>query len=388
MNLGNTINRHLYRLFLGAAKGAKQRYYLKKMKAFNRGFVDLLTEGWEEKSRKEAYQRVVVPRWKEYGRRPERFWFELAGSRDHVMDPRFIPSDMYYTELLPYLNNLQFRFALEDKNFLEMFFHDVKQAKTVCRRIAGEYYDANGTLIHEQDAVGLCRNQQAELFIKPSLYGGCGLGIQSFTSRSCSDKKIREYFLDTGENFIVQERIRQHPVLEKISPDSVCTIRVLSLFLNGEVTIPNIFLRYGVAGAGRVMVRNEYDVEILPDGRLASRVYLDEGGWFGRLEAGIKEDDLVIPGMDRIRTLTEALHPRVGHFKWIGWDFTLDEAGDPLLIEFNSTPGEHAQRVCGRPLFGDMTDKVLEDYFRNRSLEGVQLRGCWCTNDNIDRYRE
>ena len=96
----------------------------------------------------------------------------------------------------------------------------------------------------------------------------------------------------------------------------------------------------------------------------------------------------MIPGTDRVIETAKQLHPRVGHFKWIGWDFTLDQDGDPLLIEFNTAPGDHAQRVCGRPLFGDLTDRVLEDYFCGRSMEDYQLRGCWSTNENIDRYRE
>lgn len=61
------------------------------------------------------------------------------------------------------------------------------------------------------------------------------------------------------------------------------------------------------------------------------------------------------------------------------------DAGDPVLIELNASPGDHAQRVCGRPLFGDMTDWVLEDYFKNRSMDNNQLSGSWCTNKNINK---
>ena len=77
----------------------------------------------------------------------------------------------------------------------------------------------------------------------------------------------------------------------------------------------------------------------------------------------------MIPGIDRVLAEVKRIHPRMGHLKWIGWDFTLDEDGDPLLIEFNSAPGDSAQRVCGRPLFGEMTDWILEDYFRRRTWE-------------------
>jgi hypothetical protein len=72
----------------------------------------------------------------------------------------------------------------------------------------------------------------------------------------------------------------------------------------------------------------------------------------------------------------------------LGWDFTLDRDGDPLLIEFNTTPGDHAQRVCGRPLFGEMTDWLLEDYFHKRTMEDFQVRGSWTGSRDIRRFRE
>jgi hypothetical protein len=67
---------------------------------------------------------------------------------------------------------------------------------------------------------------------------------------------------------------------------------------------------------------------------------------------------------------------RLAHFRFIGWDLTLDKDGDPVLIEFNLSPGT----ICGQlstctPIFGDMTDRVLEDFFFERSLENTQKQG-------------
>ena len=60
----------------------------------------------------EAFREKVLPYWQRFGYVPEEFWFEFAGSRDGVMDPRFVPADLFYTELLPYLNE-------DEKAFLE-----------------------------------------------------------------------------------------------------------------------------------------------------------------------------------------------------------------------------------------------------------------------------
>ena len=33
------------------------------------------------------YRNEVLPYWKRFGRRPPKFWFELYGSREHIIDP-------------------------------------------------------------------------------------------------------------------------------------------------------------------------------------------------------------------------------------------------------------------------------------------------------------
>ena len=388
MGVGRTFNKRLYNASFRTTINTKNRYYRNSMETFNRGLTRTVTEGWDREIRREAYRQAVVPYWKQFGRRPKRFWFELAGSRDQKMDPRFIPSDLYYIELLPYINNLPFHWALEDKSYLDRRFPDVKQAQTVCRRIAGEYYAAQMEMIGEEDAVRLCKEHKGDLFIKPSLYSGFGDRIRKFDPSECTDEQIKEYFTVTGPNCIVQEKILQHETLAALNPNSVCTIRVLSLFLKGEVHITLMYLRVGAAGSSHVEVGDEYNAEILPDGHVHPKAWYDGGFWIDAREEGLYDETLVIPGVDNILAQVRHLHPQVGHIKWIGWDFTLDRYGDPLLIEFNTTPGDHAQRVCGRPLFGEMTDWLLDDYFRGRSMEDFQARGCWTGNKDIRRYRE
>ena len=396
MKIERALNKLLYSVSLRTAIASKNHYYRRTMEMHNRSIVETFAGDWDKKSRIEEYRAKVLPYWKRFGRRPDMYWFELAGSREQKMDPRYIPSDLYYIELLPYMNNMQFRFALEDKNYLDMRFSDVKQAPAVCRRIAGEYYDEKMKLIQPEDAVKLCMEREGELFIKPALYTGFGRGIQSFVPAEYradhgderAGEMIRELFRETGANCIVQEKIRQHKVLSELSPDSVCTIRVLSLFIEGKVYVPNVYLRVSIPGSSHVVVGSEYNAQILPDGSISHKICLDEGGWFDNHKEGIFPESTVIPGLDRVIEQAKKLHPRGSHLKWIGWDFTLDEDGDPLLIEFNTSPGDNAHRVCACPLFGRMTDWLLEDYFWHRSMEDNQLRGVWITNYDISKYRE
>ena len=376
-----------YRKAFQAAKTAKKQYFKEILDQFNRDLLKTLDDGsWSEEDRLRQYEDIVLPYWEKYGYRPERFWFELNCSREQYMDPRFIPSDLYYNELLPYINNLPFRYALQDKCSLDLRFPDVKQAETVCRRMAGVYYDPEMKVIDGNEAAKLCLSCEGDLFIKPSLYTAAGRGIKKFTPSEYSEDDILKFFSETGTNFIVQEKIRQHKAVARLNPDSVSTLRIVSLFIDNKVYIAHTMIRVGPPGQPHVATDGGYSAEVLEDGRLYPRAYRDKGTWVSGREEGLYDDSVVIPGIDRVHEQVRNLHPRLPYFKWIGWDFAIDEESDPVMIEFNTSPGDDIQRVCGSPLFGDMTERVLDDYFINRRTEDDQLKDLWQGSEAIRRY--
>ena len=59
----------------------------------------------------------------------------------------------------------------------------------------------------------------------------------------------------------------------------------------------------------------------------------------------------------------------------IGWDFTVDREGNPVLIELDVIPGLRFQMTLGRPIFGEMTEWILDDFFLYRTLEKNQEQG-------------
>ena len=79
----------------------------------------------------------------------------------------------------------------------------------------------------------------------------------------------------------------------------------------------------------------------------------------------------VIPSMDKVRDVVNKLHPLLPHFRWIGWDFTIDSEDEPVLIEMNLLPGHvNTQFTTCTPMFGDKTQNILDDYYIYRTLEG------------------
>lgn len=340
---------------IGARRSAKIR-----LKRMNGGY----------KCTKE-YKEVVLPYWEKYGYKPKKYWFEMFCDREQKIDPRYIPNDLYYGELVPYFSNTLFRRFGEDKCYHDVWFPELKRPGTICKNVAGVYYDSNMNIITMEEAVDLCMQYKDEFLVKPSIDSGEGRLIQFFEPGEATVEKVTKVFKDIDSNFIVQEGIKQHADLARLNKSSVNTIRPISFLFEGEVYILSIILRIGAdnskvdnIGAGG------YACSVHEDGTVCADAVNRKAEVVQETASGIKFADIKIPSFDEIIRLTKEAHKKVAHFKLIGWDFSVDENGDPVMIEYNTCPGAN-QMTCG-PTFGDLTDKVLEEYFINRKLEHAQ----------------
>ena len=68
--------------------------------------------------------------------------------------------------------------------------------------------------------------------------------------------------------------------------------------------------------------------------------------------------------MDKVKKLVKDAAQRFPHFRLIGWDIAINEENEPIIIEANLTMSgmDVIETICG-PLFGDYTEKVLEEVF-------------------------
>ena len=335
----------------------------------------------------EEYEEKILPFWEKYGRRPKKLWFDCFGSRDQSIDPRIVPSDLYFTGILPYINSFPLRYAFADKCAFDRFLPEIRQPETVCKCIAGFYYDADMNLINRAEAIKLCLGHEGRLILKPSINSSTSKNVHSADPSASSEKDVEALFDLLGANFIVQGWIEQHPDLARLNPDTVNTIRVNSLLTEQGVYIPAADMRVGAPGQ-QVVSRGSggWSSEIKEDNTLHEKAlvseminYENEAGekcvrrvsrWRdipGCFDAGSGYE---IPFMDRVRDAVRTAHKKLPHFRWIGWDFTVNKSGEPVLIEYNLAAGIiSGQLVVGRPVFGEMTEEILDDYFIHRRLE-------------------
>lgn len=300
------------------------------------------------------YQRIM-------GRTVPTYWHEYFYSRNGVFDVRYIPTCIYHSDIIYKLNNYKLRHAYVDKGIYDIWFSDVNRPRTIVKNIGGYYYDGRQS-ISMQEAVSRCFDLEAAVS-KPTQEGMWGKGVTVFSVKdgiTDSGKRIEDLFALYGTNFIIQERVRQHEVMNKLNPTSLNTLRVLSYREGNE-----IFILYAVVRIGRKnkTVDNETAGGINADINLSSGIIQDCA--YGtpaekRLETtdvGTTLKGIKIPSFHQLLSLVKDLHLRLPYFNLIGWDFGIDLDGEPILIEWNRCP-DLSQTAHG-PAFGEMTEEIL-----------------------------
>ncbi len=316
------------------------------------------------------YKEIVIPYWRKYNLKPQKMWYSIFWDRTHEADPRYIPDDLWYGEIVPYFSNTQFRRFGEDKCMHGVWFRDLKRPETIIMNVAGVFYDSTYKIISREDAVNFCLSNDNYL-IKPSIDSGEGRLIHFFEKDEMNEVDILRYFNELGANFIVQKSVNQHHVLSRLNESSLNTIRIVSFLFNGKVHILSSILRIGAKGAKVDNVgAGGYACVIKPDGQLEEKGVNRKSEWVTETNEGIAFKGIKIPAFEKIIHLVKQEHERLAHFKLIGWDFSVDEEEEPVFIEYNVCPGSN--QITFGPTFGDLTEEVLEEVFINRTLLNSQ----------------
>ena len=337
----------------------------RKKKKYARKRVKMIGGGYRGTNRE--YRETVCRYWKPYGIKPQKFWYDLYCSGQDAYDPRYIPDSVWYRKILPYFNNLLLRQAYVDKGMYNRLVTGVRKPETVVKRIGGYYYDGDGeTAITRAEAEALCAKEE-HLIFKPSTYTGGGAGLVFFDNEDHA-QPVKDTFDGYISGFVAQRIVRQHPDLARINKGSLNTVRVVSFRFNEEVHILSTILRMGGVGA-RVdnISAGGISCQIKPDGWLVEKAVTRKSVWTDEHPSGLKFKDIKVPCFEKIIETVKRLHLTLPYFDLIGWDFAVNEDGEPVFIEFNVMP-EQNQISCG-PSFGELTDEVLAAVFGGKLPE-------------------
>lgn len=312
------------------------------------------------------FKNVVRPYWAQFGVRPKLSRVKDNYLLHHTLDPRYITGDIYLRKIIPHFNPLDSVNTLTDKNLNSLLYPDAPRPATAFKHMSGQYCLEDFTPVTRDEAIALLLPEQGYV-IKPSRDSSEGMDVRFFTTEDNIDDLLRRY---RNADYIVQEAVRQHPVLASLNASSVNTLRFVTLQFRGKVHLLSAILRVGAPGS-RVdnIGAGGFQLTFRPDGTLTDTAYtiVDGKSVFLKKQIGdVRFAGMEIPSFSEARELVLSLAARTPHLRLIAWDIAIDEQAQPVLIEFNaSMPGQN-QETCG-PTFGDLTDDVLAEVFGKKS---------------------
>lgn len=299
---------------------------------------------------------------KSYGKTISTKWHRLYTSYTGVFCANYFPEILFSTELEPITNPDKTAMFLGDKNWLPILFGglNVHIPETYLCCINGIIFDKDRNPITKEKAVAILGFYK-EFVIKKSIDTSSGRDVLIVHNHAGNSM---DYLSKFGNNYVVQETIKQSKELSLLNPTSINTFRVMTYFCDGEIFVCPVALRMGRAHADRDNIHyGGISIGVNSDGTLKETAFSEYGDRFlTHPDTGITFKGYLIPEAgEMLRETAKKLHCNVPYLGILSWDLTIDENGHISLIEVN-TIGQSAwfpQMVNGEPLFGNNTGKML-----------------------------
>lgn len=304
-----------------------------------------------------------------YGQKIPYTWHKLYTAFTGNFDVNYLPELLYISEFERFENLWPFYCdALCDKNLLPILASagEVRFPVTVVSRTRGMLRDGQFRPLDSAAACALLENA-GELFCKPAVDSSSGRGC--FAARlengvdTLSGMTAEELVERLGSDFVIQKKLICHESIRKIYSGSVNTFRMVTYRWKDDILFFPTVMRMGRAGrcvdnghAGGIFTAVE------EDGRLHSQAFTDQCEKFDRHpDTGTVFEGYQIPLYPKVKAAARRMHELVPQLGVISWDFTLDQDGEPTLIEMNTAGGSLwlQEMAWGRSPFGDNTAEVL-----------------------------
>lgn len=308
-------------------------------------------------------KQKILEYWNKYIKNINLNYHRYYIDKNNKFDVRYIPDDIFVKYIDPYLNDRTLEPGVADKNYFDLYFNDLPMPKTYVRMINGQLLNSKYEIITMDCAMDiLCSCGQ--FVVKPSIasYGGKNI----FFFKNVDYDTISQFLKKPPlKNLIFQEVLEQSKQTSYLHPESLNTIRIMTLMLDNEIVILPAALRIGV-GESRVDNASSGGIycKINKDGSLANFAYDALGNKFNNHPSGKLFGNVKINSIEKINSLVKKAAQKLPHFRLIGWDIALNKDDNPVIIEANLTMSglDVIETVCG-PLFGEYTDKILDEIF-------------------------
>lgn len=270
---------------------------------------------------------------------------------------RYLTSNNY-KHIINYLNDKDYKIIFHDKILTNKFF-----AKYVKRN----YIDLR-----------TCTSLEFKEFVKnkkdffAKLYNGFGgKGIEKIETKYIKDYDELYNNLKSKSQYLIEDTIKQHRVLNEINPYAVNNIRIITILKDGDVHIFEKVLRIN-DGTTNLISSNDLEAILNDDGTLVYQMvddYLNIYPTHPKTNYDFKK--VKIPYMKETLDLVKDAAMLIPDVRLIGWDIAITEDG-PEIIEANEYPCfsnyQYYLMHEGKMKYLDRLKKILKDEVKNIKL--------------------
>lgn len=229
-----------------------------------------------------------------------------------------------YRKLLAYLNPIEYRIVMDDKIICNKLFKDF---------IKRDYIDLRITSILEFKK--FLKNKK---YVFSKLIDGFGgSGVKKIEISKIKDIEKLYKNLIKNRQYLIEEEIIQHDILNKINKFAVNNIRIVTILKDKEVHILERILRIN---DGKTDTISSHDIQGRLDdkGNLISKMVDDDLNIFKKHPVtGFEFKDIKIPYMKESIDLCKKAALIVPNIRFIGFDIAITKNG-PEIIEVNPYP--------------------------------------------------
>ena len=295
--------------------------------------------------------------YKSYG-----FYKKFCGT----FNPNLVPDDYY--DFAEHVFNLRWSaYFLQHKCHLKYIIPKQNRAEVIVQKIDGHIVLEDNTEISKQEAIELLK--QHPVFVAKIARGtGGGKGVQKVVLDEVQDRDAFLGELLSPIDVEFEKVVQQNEFLSQFNPDSVNTIRFITLNINEKCTVLSAFMRMGSRGSFVDNLSGGHGVLV----GINSEGYLNEFGVDEHFEkkftapTGLAFKGIQIPSYSRIKQQMIDFHKKIPFANLIGWDVTLDHEMNPVIIEVNLDSAViEAHQVFNGPIFGDRLVEVRK-YIESR----------------------
>lgn len=192
-----------------------------------------------------------------------------------------------------------------------------------------------------------CKKEEAieflkkhETFMAKPIDGGCGKGIEKINTKNYKSLESLYDYLNKEHNFELEEVIVQHDELNKIYPDAINTVRLVTILKNNKPNVICAYFRIGNGSfvdnfnSGGMVAPIDVETGIVKDRAIdKNKVLYDKHPKTESIIKGFK-----FPYWNEAVEMCKEASKIVPEMAYIGWDIGFTPNG-PVFVEANEFPG-------------------------------------------------